>query len=120
MIGRLMGGLMGGFVAILVGVSLYPVISEQVNLVDVSSQSPLAQILLGLIPVLFGICILAIGVGVVVGGLRDSGLMGEYESYSDEYEETHKDTPEEEKPHKQTYLEYVQERKKVEGLMKNA
>jgi hypothetical protein len=42
----------------------------------------------------------------------------QFSDYEEEYEKEYEETPKKEKPHKQTYLEYVQERLKIEKLMR--
>ena len=72
--------LIGGFVAILLGVSLIGPISEEVNTVTVTG-SALANTtswgatVLKLVPGFFALGILGIGIAVTYGSLRDAGVV---------------------------------------------
>lgn len=65
---------------------------------------------LGVIPLFFAICMIALGIAVVFSAFRSSGLIGW------EISEEEKPVPKV-KPHKQTYLEYVRERRAIEKII---
>lgn len=117
--------IIGGFVMICLGVMLLPSITQQTSAIaanissDGSTSGFASSTLLGIIPVLFAICILGVAIAIVYNGLR--GILGVgYNYYEDD--EDDEDEPEEksqktQKPRKQTYLEYVKERREIERLM---
>lgn len=106
----LLGNLIGGFIAILIAVTLIPVIAEKVKEAQVdgsiNATSPMAQTLLNLTPVVFGITILLLGIGIAIQALRDVGLGESSDVAPIQIKKS--------KPKKQTYLQYVQERLAVE------
>lgn len=70
--------LIGGFVAILIGVSLIGPISEQVNTAaagDLLTVSSWGATVLKMVPGFFALGILGIGVAVTYGSLRDAGVV---------------------------------------------
>jgi len=72
--------LIGGFVAILLGVSLIGPISEQVNTASVSTANltlttSWGATVLKLVPGFFALAILGIGIAVTYGSLRDAGVV---------------------------------------------
>ena len=72
--------LIGGFVAILIGVSLIGPISAQVHLVAVSGSylsnvSSWGATVLNMVPGFFALGIMGIGVAIVYGSLRDAGVV---------------------------------------------
>jgi len=111
--------IMSAFVMIIVAVSLYPLIVEQVQSVAVqqnatSTSSEFATMALSTLPLFF-----AIAMGVAILGVVITTLKG-FSDYSEDYEEENEDIPAEEKPHKQTYLEYVKERIAAQKLIHNS
>jgi len=109
----MIGRLVGGFVAIIIGVSLVPEISKEVasaTMTNMTGSSAWGSTVLSIAPVFFALGVLAVGIGIAYSGLRDSGLFG----YSDEYKEDYK----KDKKKLGTYEEYVRERLKVERMMK--
>ena len=72
--------LIGGFVAILLGVSLIGPISEQVNTATASISNltlttSWGATVLKLVPGFFALGILGIGIAVTYGSLRDAGVV---------------------------------------------
>jgi hypothetical protein len=70
--------LIGGFVAILIGVSLVGPISENVNTAaagDLNTVSSWGATVLKLVPGFFALGILGIGIAVTYGSLRDAGVV---------------------------------------------
>jgi len=72
--------LIGGFVAILIGVSLIGPISSEVNTAAVTSgnlynSSSWGATVLKMVPGFFALGILGIGIAVTYGSLRDAGVV---------------------------------------------
>ncbi len=72
--------LIGGFVAILLGVSLIGPISEEVNTVAstgtaLTNTTSWGSTVLKLVPGFFALAILGIGIAVTYGSLRDAGVV---------------------------------------------
>jgi len=72
--------LIGGFVAILIGVSLIGPIAEQVNTAAVTggslyNTSTWSATVLKMVPGFFALGILGIGIAVCYGALRDAGVV---------------------------------------------
>jgi len=82
---QMLGNLLGGFIIILVGVNLIPTIADQIadagnndgtsGLANLSVVSPTANTILGLTTIFFALGIMAAGVSLAVGGLRNAGLV---------------------------------------------
>lgn len=74
--GGFLGNIIGGFVTILIGVSLLPTIAEEVNAAASSSElTSSAQQMLSLCPIFFAIAVFAVGISVLYGSLRGTGLI---------------------------------------------
>jgi Na+/proline symporter len=114
--------LIAAFMVLLIGFSFLPTIAEQMNVAQAqvknstqNSDAPIfaktifAKTILGLIPLFFALAVILSAFAIAYSALS--------RGFSD-YEEENKDIPEEERPHKQTYLEYVKERMSVEKLTK--
>jgi hypothetical protein len=76
--GGLFARLVGGFIVILVGVSLIPTMANQVNIAKqnvtaAGSESMVA--ILNVIPYLFALTILMVAIMIVYGALRSSGMV---------------------------------------------
>lgn len=72
--------LIGGFVGILIGVSLIGPIADQVNLAakatdNLTVMSPWGGTVLKMVPGFFALGILGIGIAVCYGALRDAGVV---------------------------------------------
>ena len=72
--------LIGGFVGILIGVSLISPIAEQVNKTattggNLYNSSSWGSTVLNLVPGFFALGILGIGIAVCYGALRDAGVV---------------------------------------------
>lgn len=72
--------LIGGFVAILIGVSLVGPIADQVNAVantggSLYNATTWAATVLKMVPGFFALGILGIGIAVTYGSLRDAGVV---------------------------------------------
>jgi len=76
----MMAELIGGFIAILIGISLIGTISNEVNTVTTSTGS-LAQVsgwgntVLGMVPGFFALGILGIGIAVTYSAMREAGIV---------------------------------------------
>ena len=77
-----LGNLIGGFITILVGVTLIPVIADQVVFVQEGSNSSTptnvtgaAGTLIGLTTLFFAIGIMAAGIDMAMRGLKNAGLV---------------------------------------------
>lgn len=70
-----LGNLLGGFIVILVGVNLIPTVADQVVAAQAGNVTGAASAILGLTTVFFALGIMAAGVGLAVGGLRNAGLV---------------------------------------------
>jgi hypothetical protein len=70
--------LIGGFVAILIGVSLIGPIAQNVNTAaagDLNTVSSWGATVLKMVPGFFALGILGIGIAVTYGSLRDAGVV---------------------------------------------
>jgi hypothetical protein len=78
----MLGRLIGGFITILVGVSLLPTVADEVKGAYTNSTgNEMGNITGGalsitkLIPLFFALGVMSAGVAIAVGGLRDAGIM---------------------------------------------
>ena len=79
----MLGNLIGGFITIIIGVNLIGPIADAVELTKTGSTaidgtnitSGATATILGLTPLFFSLGILAAGVALAVGGLRNAGIM---------------------------------------------
>ena len=72
--------LIGGFVAILIGVSLIGPISQQVNTAanvsgNLTAMAPWGSTVLRLVPGFFALGIMGIGIAITYGSLKDAGIV---------------------------------------------
>lgn len=72
--------LIGGFVAILIGVSLIGPIADQVNTAaatgsNLTAMAPWGATVLKMVPGFFALGILGIGIAITYGSLRDAGVV---------------------------------------------
>ena len=70
-----LGNLIGGFIVILVGVTLMPTIADQVVAAQTGNVTGAASTVLGLTTLFFALGIMAAGVSLAVTGLRNAGLV---------------------------------------------
>lgn len=127
----MLGQLIGAFIVILVGITLIPLIYQQVTKAQtqlainnteggfgINSESSMA--VLSLTPVFFALSIIVIVIMVVTTTLRSAGLLGSSDDGDSDKEDEYKDIikPKKVKKHKQTYIEFVQERLAVERMMR--
>ena len=77
----MLGNLLGGFIVIIVGVNLIGTVADNVYDARYNSSgtggniSGAAGTILGLTPLFFALGIMAAGVALTVGGLRNAGVM---------------------------------------------
>jgi len=71
-----LGNIVGGFITIVIGVSLVPIISKEINLANSTNiVSPTNSTILKLVPIFFVIAIVGIAIGIASSSLRKSGLI---------------------------------------------
>jgi len=70
-----LANLLGGFIVILVGVNLMPTIADEVVAAQAGNVTGAASTILGLTTIFFALGIMAAGVSLAVGGLRNAGLV---------------------------------------------
>jgi len=74
----MLGNLIGGFIVILVGVTLAPTIADAVKLAQNSSKYNItgaSKTIIGLTTLFFCLSIASAAIGIATVGLRNSGLM---------------------------------------------
>ena len=77
----MLGNLLGGFIIVIVGVNLIGTVADSVYAArnvgadNLSTLFPAAGTILGLTPLFFALGIMAAGVALTVGGLRNAGVM---------------------------------------------
>lgn len=70
-----LGNLIGGFIVILVGVTLIPTVADEVKAATTGNVTGAAATVLDLTTIFFALGIMAAGVSLAVGGLRAAGLV---------------------------------------------
>jgi xanthine/uracil permease len=72
----MLGNLIGGFIVILVGVTLAPTVANEVQgAEDNNNITGAAQTIVGLTTLFYCLAIASAGIGIATVGLRNSGLM---------------------------------------------
>lgn len=71
----MLGNLIGGFIVILIGVQLLPVIANAIVAAQSGNVTGAASTILGLTTIFYALGIMAAGVALAVGGLRTAGVM---------------------------------------------
>ncbi|KKK80149.1 hypothetical protein LCGC14_2826390 [marine sediment metagenome] len=97
-----LGSLVGGFIAIGIGIWMYPILIEQLDIAASASNnvtnipvSGSANTILGLIPLFFALGILAFALNLVMSGLRNVGVLGGSSDDEDKEEEEEEEEEEE-------------------------
>jgi len=73
----MLGNLIGGFIVILVGVSLLPTVANEVQKAqDSDNVTGAASTVTGLVTLFFALGIMSAGVAIAAQGLRAAGLLG--------------------------------------------
>lgn len=73
---KMLGNLIGGFIVIIVGVSLMPSVADQVVVGQQGNVTGAADTILGLTTLFFALGIAAAGISIAAQGLRAAGLLG--------------------------------------------
>jgi flagellar biosynthesis component FlhA len=117
----MIANLIGGFIAIAIGITLYKPVTEFVKQVQANmsknDSSAFAVTIMGLTPGFFALAILCMGIAIVWGALKDAGVFGDEPSDEDEEIEEEEVKSKPKKVGKQTYKEYVKERLEVEKMI---
>ena len=71
----MLGNLIGGFIVILVGVTLIPTIADEIASAQDGNVTGAASTILGLTTIFYALGIMSAGVSLAVGGLRNAGLV---------------------------------------------
>jgi len=71
----MLGNLIGGFIVIIIGVNLIGTVADEVVAAQAGNVTGAASTILGLTPLFFALGIMAAGVALAVGGLRNAGLV---------------------------------------------
>ena len=72
----MLANLIGGFIVILVGVTLIPTVADQVQLAqDSGNITGAADTIVGLTTLFYALGIMSAGISLAVGGLRQAGLV---------------------------------------------
>ncbi len=71
----MLGNLIGGFIVIIVGVSLLPTVAQEVNVAQGGNVTGAASTILGLVPLFFALGIMSAGVAITAQGLRAAGML---------------------------------------------
>ena len=73
----MLGNLIGGFIVILVGVTLAPVVATQVTNATAagSNITGASSTIIGLTTLFYCLAVASVGIGVTTVGLRNAGLM---------------------------------------------
>ena len=72
----MLGNIIGGFIVILVGITLAPTVSDEVK--DAENNDNItgaAETIIGLTTLFYCLAIASTGIGIATVGLRNSGLM---------------------------------------------
>lgn len=71
----MLGNIIGGFITILVGVTLVPTVADEVVAAQGGNVTGAASTILGLTTLFFTLAIASVGIGVAASALQRSGLM---------------------------------------------
>lgn len=72
----MLGNLIGGFIVILVGVTLAPTVANEVQgAEDNANITGASQTIIGLTTLFYCLAVASAGIGIAVSGLRQGGLM---------------------------------------------
>jgi len=76
---KMLGNLIGGFIVILIGVSLIPTVADEVADATTAASTNLstaARTILNLTPLFYALGIMSAGVALASQGLRAAGMLG--------------------------------------------
>jgi hypothetical protein len=71
----MLGNLLGGFIIILVGVTLLPSVANAVVAAQTGNVSGVASTVIGLTTIFYALGIASAGISLAVTGLRQAGMM---------------------------------------------
>ena len=71
----MLANIIGGFIVILVGTALLPVVADQVKAAQGGNVTGAASTLVGLTTLFYSLAVATVAIGVCVSGLRGAGLM---------------------------------------------
>lgn len=71
----MLGNLIGGFIIIVVGTSLLPVVANAVVAAQAGNVTGAASTITGLVTLFYALGIMSSGVALAVGALRNAGVM---------------------------------------------
>jgi hypothetical protein len=71
----MLGNLIGGFIVILIGVQLLPVIADSIVAAQSGNVTGAASTILGLTTIFYSLGIMSAGVALAVGGLRNANVL---------------------------------------------
>jgi len=71
----MLGNLIGGFIVIVIGVTLLPTVANQVVAAQAGNVTGASSTILGLTTLFFALAVTAVGIGVAVMGLKQAGIM---------------------------------------------
>ena len=71
----MLGNLIGGFIVIIVGVSLLPTVADEVDMATNGNVTGAAATILELVPLFFALGIMSAGVAITAQGLRAAGML---------------------------------------------
>ena len=72
----MLGNLIGGFIVIIIGLSLIPTIAWEVTSAQAGNVTGAADTILGLTPLFYALGIMSAGVALAAQGLRAAGMLG--------------------------------------------
>lgn len=72
----MLGNLIGGFIVIIVGLSLIGTVAQQVSNAQGGNLTGAADTILGLTPLFYALGIMSAGVALAAQGLRAAGMLG--------------------------------------------
>jgi len=72
----MLGNLIGGFIVIIVGVSLIPTVADEVEAARTGNVTGAASTILNLSTLFFALGIMSAGVAIAAQGLRAAGMLG--------------------------------------------
>ena len=71
----MLANILGGFIVIVVATSLMPVVANQVKGAQTGNVTGAASTILGLTTLFFAMSIMAVGISITVGALRQAQIM---------------------------------------------
>ena len=71
----MLANIIGGFIVILIGTSLLPVVADAVAAAKTGNVTGSASTLVGLTTLFYSLAVATVAIGVCVAGLRGAGLM---------------------------------------------